>query len=177
MIVAPIRPGFKLEDLGTAEQAIQRFLSTTVAPEGSDKQASLLSASSRWGLEGGLSTLCFWQTTLKTALWQSVAMRRYIMHTAAHAMKELICARAACRRDGQGQLYYTADFTVKSPLFYRHNVSVSARRTGVLYTFNSQCPETRWEQERANLQSAAESFRVVKPNSSIPSSTGIPQRS
>ena len=87
------------------------------------------------------------------------------------------CAFAACRRDGQGQLYYTANFTVKSPRFYRHNVSVYASRNGVLYTFNSQCPETRWEQERLNLQSAADSFRVIKANSSIPSSTGMPQQS
>ena len=37
----------RMEELGTAEQAAQRFLSTTVAPEGSGREANLLSASSR----------------------------------------------------------------------------------------------------------------------------------
>jgi PsbP len=37
----------RLEDLGTAEQAGQRFLTTTVAPEGSGREANLLAASTR----------------------------------------------------------------------------------------------------------------------------------
>lgn len=41
----------RLEELGTAEQAGQRFLSTTVAPEGSCREADLLSATSRCLLE------------------------------------------------------------------------------------------------------------------------------
>ena len=47
MIVAPIGQSFRLQDLGDASSAAQRFLSTTVAPEGSDKQARLLKASER----------------------------------------------------------------------------------------------------------------------------------
>ena len=48
MIVAPIGESFRLQDLGDARGATQRFLSTTVAPEGSDKQARLLMASERY---------------------------------------------------------------------------------------------------------------------------------
>ncbi len=47
VIVAPIGQSFRLQDLGDASSAAQRFLSTTVAPEGSDKQARLLRASER----------------------------------------------------------------------------------------------------------------------------------
>lgn len=39
--------GRRLEELGSAEQAGQRFLSTTVAPEGSGREANLLAATSR----------------------------------------------------------------------------------------------------------------------------------
>ena len=47
VIVAPIGQSFRLQDLGDASSAAQRFLSTTVAPAGSDKQARLLRASER----------------------------------------------------------------------------------------------------------------------------------
>ena len=47
MIVAPIGGGFQLEDLGDARAAAQRFLSRTVAPEGSKKQAVLIDAYER----------------------------------------------------------------------------------------------------------------------------------
>ncbi|KAK9814060.1 hypothetical protein WJX72_000166 [[Myrmecia] bisecta] len=47
VIVAPIREGFRLESLGSAEEAAKRFLSTTVAPEGSGLEATFLAASSR----------------------------------------------------------------------------------------------------------------------------------
>jgi hypothetical protein len=40
-------PPYRLEDLGSAEQAGQRFLSTTVAPEGSGREATLLAADAR----------------------------------------------------------------------------------------------------------------------------------
>ena len=39
--------GFQLESLGGARQAGERFLSTTVAPEGSGREAQLLSATER----------------------------------------------------------------------------------------------------------------------------------
>lgn len=47
VIVAPIGQSFRLQDLGDARGAAQRFLSTTIAPEGSDKEALLLGASDR----------------------------------------------------------------------------------------------------------------------------------
>ena len=39
--------GFQLESLGDARQAGERFLSSTVAPEGSGREAQLLSATER----------------------------------------------------------------------------------------------------------------------------------
>lgn len=47
VIVATIRDGFSLERMGTPQEAAERFLSTTVAPEGSGKIAVLLGAGSR----------------------------------------------------------------------------------------------------------------------------------
>jgi hypothetical protein len=47
VIVAPIGGGFRLADLGDARRAAERFLSTTVAPEGSGKEAVLIDAYER----------------------------------------------------------------------------------------------------------------------------------
>ena len=47
-IVAPIQQGFTLSSLGGAREAGERFLSTTIAPEGSQLQATLLTASERY---------------------------------------------------------------------------------------------------------------------------------
>lgn len=47
VIVAPIREGFRLENMGTPAEAAERFLATTVAPQGSDKVAALLDARAR----------------------------------------------------------------------------------------------------------------------------------
>ena len=41
-------PGFRLESLGGARQAGERFLATTVAPEGSGREAVLIEAAERW---------------------------------------------------------------------------------------------------------------------------------
>lgn len=46
-IVAPIQQGFTLSSLGGAQQAGERFLSTTIAPEGSQLKAKLFAASER----------------------------------------------------------------------------------------------------------------------------------
>lgn len=48
MVVAPIQTGFRLETLGTAEQAGRRFLETTVASIDANREATLLSAKSRY---------------------------------------------------------------------------------------------------------------------------------
>lgn len=47
MVVAPIAAGFTLRDLGGPAQAAERFLSTTVAPEGSNRTAELINAYER----------------------------------------------------------------------------------------------------------------------------------
>ncbi|CAL5226947.1 g9831 [Coccomyxa viridis] len=118
VIVAPIGQSFRLQDLGDASSAAQRFLSTTVAPEGSDKQARLLKASERL--------------------------------------------------DESGELYYTCEFTVQSPKFFRHNLSVYAVRNGLLYTLNGQCREERWEQLKDDMEVSARSFHILGSRTDIP---------
>ncbi|CAL8464210.1 g3745 [Coccomyxa elongata] len=118
VVVAPINGGFKLGDLGGPRQAAERFLSTTVAPEDSNRTAELINAYER--------------------------------------------------RDESGQLYYTMEFTVRSPNFFRHNLSVYAARDGLLYTLNGQCQDVRWPDLQADMRVAAESFRVSAPKTSIP---------
>ena len=48
VVVAPIQAGFKLESLGTAEQAGRRFLETTLASINANREANLVSAQSRF---------------------------------------------------------------------------------------------------------------------------------
>lgn len=52
VVVAPIEPGFSLQQLGEPEDAAQRFLEQTVAPPGSGREAELFSASSSLGRGG-----------------------------------------------------------------------------------------------------------------------------
>lgn len=47
VVVAPIAGGFNLSDLGGPRQAAERFLATTVAPEGSGRTANLIDAYER----------------------------------------------------------------------------------------------------------------------------------
>lgn len=47
VVVAYIASGFRLESLGTPQEAAERFLNTIVAPEGSGRQAALISARER----------------------------------------------------------------------------------------------------------------------------------
>ena len=69
MIVAPIGESFRLQDLGDARGAAQRFLSTTVAPEGSDKQARLLMASERYPFAAILCAIMFRGTSQLASSW------------------------------------------------------------------------------------------------------------
>ncbi|GIL59151.1 hypothetical protein Vafri_14071 [Volvox africanus] len=102
----------------------------TLAPEGSGLQAHLLSATGR--------------TTISPS------------------------AVAAVRRSPRGyqspecgdQLYYTLEYTVRGPRFFRHNVSVYTTRNDLLYTFNAQCPEGRWQEDAGVLLASAASFKL-----------------
>ncbi|GLI62450.1 hypothetical protein VaNZ11_005080 [Volvox africanus] len=58
------------------------------------------------------------------------------------------------------QLYYTLEYTVRGPRFYRHNVSVYAIRNDLLYTFNAQCPEGRWQEDAGVLLASAASLKL-----------------
>lgn len=57
VVVAPIQAGFKLESLGTAEQAGRRFLETTVASINANREANLVSAQSRYILRAAIELL------------------------------------------------------------------------------------------------------------------------
>jgi hypothetical protein len=56
VVVAPILPGFRLESLGNPSEAAQRFLDTIVAPEGSNREAVLISADERYVLSANQSS-------------------------------------------------------------------------------------------------------------------------
>mmetsp|Transcript_9107 Transcript_9107/g.26126 ORF Transcript_9107/g.26126 Transcript_9107/m.26126 type:complete len:113 (-) Transcript_9107:550-888(-) len=110
MIVAPITPGFRLEDMGSSEEAAARFLQSIAPPE-SNRKASLISASQF--------------------------------------------------RSPDGVLYYSMEYTVKAPTFFRHNISVYASATDTLFTFNAQSPQDAWEGLQGPLKAAAQSFRIT----------------
>ncbi|GLC42035.1 Thylakoid-anchored PsbP-like protein [Pleodorina starrii] len=63
--------------------------------------------------------------------------------------------------EDEQQLYYTLEYTVRGPRFFRHNVSVYTARNDLLYTFNAQCPEARWEDDALALQASAASFKLL----------------
>ena len=44
-----------------------------------------------------------------------------------------------CRRDEAGTLYYALEFTVKSPSFFRHNLSVYAARRACIWPLACCC--------------------------------------
>ena len=68
-----------------------------------------------------------------------------------------------CRRDERGILYYTLEYTVKGPAFFRHNLSVYASSRGLLYTLNGQAAQERWEDQRLvqQFEQAAKSFHIM----------------
>lgn len=45
-----------------------------------------------------------------------------------HAGQKVRHVSCGCRYDGTGQLYYNLEYTVRSPQFFRHNISVYAAR-------------------------------------------------
>jgi len=78
----------------------------------------LCAATPVWGSE------CIMETSLKLydAHNGTSNMRACLQHckVSVDAMQ--------CRHDDTGQLYYNLEYTVKSPQFFRHNVSVYAAR-------------------------------------------------
>ena len=122
--------------LGDAQQAARRFLDTTVAPEGSGREAVLFDASERCGCRSwpGISSTCFCTCGHLRALTQG------------------LCSR----RDEAGTLYYTLEFTVQSPSFFRHNLSVYAARCARMRCL-ARLPECRYRGTGASTGPAAPS--------------------
>ena len=138
MIVAPIGQNFRLQDLGDASAAAQRFLSTTVAPEGSDKEARLIRASERcaaasWQVAGTSWLPSSVSDSAKKNLLQGVARKWQVctmnsVKCRSYGAPHLVSSCTCYRQDENGEVYYTCEFTVQSPKFFRHNLSVYAVR-------------------------------------------------
>ncbi|GFR47691.1 hypothetical protein Agub_g9440 [Astrephomene gubernaculifera] len=133
VIVAPITPGFTLRSMGDPRVAGERLLAS-LAPEGSGLVASLLGAEER--TLGQLGDPRVGSTEQQQGQQQE-------------------------QEGQQGQLYYTLEYTVQGPRFFRHNLSVYTTRKDMLYTFNAQCPEARWQEDAAVLRASAASFRLL----------------
>eukprot|EP01026_Neomeris_dumetosa_P081013 TRINITY_DN9041_c0_g1_i5.p1 TRINITY_DN9041_c0_g1~~TRINITY_DN9041_c0_g1_i5.p1 ORF type:complete len:309 (-),score=32.85 TRINITY_DN9041_c0_g1_i5:110-1036(-) len=69
---------------------------------------------------------------------------------------------SSSKEDEFGILYYNYEYTIQGPKFYRHNLSTIVSFGGNLYTFNIQCPEELYDQEKQKLVRAAQSFRLMQ---------------
>ncbi|KAK9787468.1 hypothetical protein WJX73_010365 [Symbiochloris irregularis] len=78
----------------------------------------------------------------------------------------------ASQRQIDSDLYYTMEYTVQRPSFFRHNLSVYAVRNGLLYTLNAQVPNDKWGEIEQQYRHAAESFRVLEVGAGSPSIPG-----
>lgn len=67
----------------------------------------------------------------------------------------------ASQRKEDNVSYYTIEFVVKGPSFFRHNVSVYAAYQDLLYTLNAQTPESSWDNVRDAFMIMADSFKVT----------------
>ncbi|GMH38291.1 hypothetical protein BSKO_06175 [Bryopsis sp. KO-2023] len=67
VVVAPIAPGFTLASLGNPEEAGQKLLDTVIAPEGSGKNATLLSAEQR--IDENQQAYYTLEYTVRTQAW------------------------------------------------------------------------------------------------------------
>lgn len=87
-------------------------------------------------------------------------LKRSIAPEGSNKVAELI--DAAARRDDAGVTYYTLEYTVRGPSFYRHNVAVYAVSSSAeLYTLSAQSPETMWSDVRNQFKIISDSFRLV----------------
>ncbi|KAG2487221.1 hypothetical protein HYH03_014194 [Edaphochlamys debaryana] len=136
VVVAPILPGFSLRGtMGAPREAAERLLAS-LAPPGSGLQPTLIAAEARSEPRAAARRLPGPDGVPPPRLQEG--------------------------EDGGGeQLYYTLEYTMRGPKFYRHNVSVYTARSGLLYTFNAQCPQDRFEEDAAALRESAASFRLV----------------
>jgi hypothetical protein len=68
---------------------------------------------------------------------------------------------AAARRDEKGAVYYTLEYTVQGPAFFRHNVAVYAVSAGQLFTLNAQAPQSLWATVQDQFRVITGSFRLT----------------
>ncbi|EFJ05837.1 hypothetical protein SELMODRAFT_4187, partial [Selaginella moellendorffii] len=66
---------------------------------------------------------------------------------------------ASTRRDEKA-VYYTLDYCVEAPTFFRHNVAVYTSLKGKLFSLNVQTPQAQWSHQREEFIQIANSFKV-----------------
>ncbi|XP_002993089.2 psbP domain-containing protein 7, chloroplastic [Selaginella moellendorffii] len=67
---------------------------------------------------------------------------------------------ASTRRDEKA-VYYTLDYCVEAPTFFRHNVAVYTSLKGKLFSLNVQTPQAQWSHQREEFIQIANSFKVI----------------
>lgn len=75
--------------------------------------------------------------------------------------KTAILLNATQRKKGD-ILYYTLEFTVQGPSFFRHNLAVYAGYNDSLYSLNAQSAEKDWQQIRKQFEVVASSFELTQ---------------
>lgn len=87
-------------------------------------------------------------------------LKRSIAPEGSNKVAQLV--EAAARRDASGVLYYTMEYTVEGPSFFRHNVAVYAvSNAGELYTCSAQAPQSLWPTVEAQFRVISLSFRLL----------------
>ena len=179
--MAPIRDGFRVQGLGTPEEAATRFLENPVAPDGSGRTATLLASGSRCAcLPACWSALQRLQPRARGGLQPAHCGRELADAPGSVRLAEDPVPRRRLRRtDAADNLYYWMEFLVEGPgrggtTFRRHNVSSYVACNGLLYTFTCQCTEgADWERDGAALREAARSFRPINSGAAA---AGFPGR-
>lgn len=88
-------------------------------------------------------------------------LKRSIAPEGSNKVAELV--EAARREDASGGVvYYTIEYTVQGPSFFRHNVAVYAvSSAGELFTLTAQAPQSLWSTVEAQFRVITRSFRLL----------------
>jgi len=87
-------------------------------------------------------------------------LKRSIAPEGSNKVAKLV--EAAARQDARGVVYYTMEYTVEGPSFFRHNVAVYAvSSAGELYTCSAQAPQSLWSTVEAQFRVISLSFGLL----------------
>ena len=136
--------GFELAALGTPEEAASKLLQERIAPKGSNKTATLIQATRRYGDISG--------DNVDRSLLQHGSHGHSLLHYGVHCPECILVSTqysCLCR-----QVWIFLRFRCGS------EGGDALCRTRKLYTFNAQCPEAQWDEWREVFKMAADSFHV-----------------